>query len=470
MAAPSPTSLQIATGASVGERLRRSELRYRLLFETTQDGILLLNGTTAQIEDANPYLFKMLGYTREELLDKKLWEIGAFNDVPECKRLFAELLKKGTVRYEELPLRTATGKEIAAEFISNTYDYEGIQIIQCNIRDISERKKSEALLKTAEEIFRGLVEESISGILIIQNDKLVYVNKRAADILNQHNIVGMIGSDFINWVTANDRPIVSGIMLELLTAKSHSATFEFDAHTAEGETISIGANASTANHNGFPVIVGMIQDISEKKRAEEAIRHYILELKSAFMSTVRVATIISEMRDPYTAGHERRVAEIAVAIGKEMGFETDRLAGLRVAGHLHDVGKISIPAEILAKPGKLSDIEFQLIKAHAQASFNVLKEVEFPWPVATVALQHHERMDGTGYPCQLKGDEIILEARIMAVSDVVEAMSSHRPYRAGLGIEAALSEIQKGRGTAYDADVVDACITLFRDKNFPLPE
>jgi PAS domain S-box-containing protein len=378
MAPPSPTNLQIATGVSVGERLRRSELRYRLLFETTQDGILLLNGTTAQIEDVNPYLIKMLGYTYEELLDKKLWEIGAFNDVTECKRLFAELLEKGTVRYEELPLRTATGKEIAAEFISNTYDYEGIQIIQCNIRDISERKKSEALLKTAEEIFRGLVEQSISGILIIQNDKLVYVNKRAADILNQHNIVGMIGSDFISWVAANDRPIVSGIMLELLTAKSHSVTFEFDAHTAGGETISIGANASAANHNGFPVIVGMIQDISEKKRAEEAIRHYILELKSAFMSTVRVATIISEMRDPYTAGHERRVAEIAVAIGIEMGFDTDRLAGLRVAGHLHDVGKISIPAEILAKPGKLSDIEFQLIKSHAQASYNVLKEVEFP--------------------------------------------------------------------------------------------
>jgi len=184
---------------------------------------------------------------------------------------------------------------------------------------------------------------------------------------------------------------------------------------------------------------------------------------------VQVATTLSEMRDPYTAGHERRVAEIAVAIGAELGFDAPRLEGLRVAGHLHDIGKITIPAEILSKPGKLSAIEFMLIQGHAQASYDILKNVEFLWPVAEIALQHHERMDGSGYPQGLKGEAILLEARIMAVADVVEAMSSHRPDRAGLGIEKALTEIDRGRGSAYDADVSDACLRLFREKHHQLP-
>ena len=190
---------------------------------------------------------------------------------------------------------------------------------------------------------------------------------------------------------------------------------------------------------------------------------------ASFMQTLAVITTLSEMRDPYTAGHERRVAEIAVAIGAELGFDASRQEGLRVAGHLHDIGKMTIPAEILSKPGKLSAIEFQLIQGHAQAGHDVLKGVEFPWPVAEVALQHHERIDGSGYPQRLKGEAILLEARIMAVADVVEAMSSHRPYRVGRGIEAALQEIERGRGSVYDTDVADACLKLFREKGYAIP-
>jgi putative nucleotidyltransferase with HDIG domain len=175
------------------------------------------------------------------------------------------------------------------------------------------------------------------------------------------------------------------------------------------------------------------------------------------------------MRDPYTAGHERRVAEIAVAIGREFGFDDRRLEGLRVAGYLHDVGKMTIPSEILSKPGRLSAIEFQLIQGHAKASYDVLKDVEFPWPVAQVALQHHERIDGSGYPQGLKGEDIMIEARIMAVADVLEAMSSHRPYRPGLGIEKALAEIERGRGSVYDTRAADACLRLFREKGYVVP-
>lgn len=214
---------------------------------------------------------------------------------------------------------------------------------------------------------------------------------------------------------------------------------------------------------------GTCTDIHDMKMAELEIAHYVEQLQGAVMGTVKVATTLSEMRDPYTAGHERRVAEIAVAIGAELGFDARRQQGLRVAGHLHDVGKMTIPSEILSKPGKISAIEYQLIQGHAQAGYDVLNDVEFPWPVALVALQHHERMDGSGYPQGLKGEAILLEARIMAVADVVESMSSHRPYRPALGIEAALAEIKRGRGSAYDPVVADACIKLFREKAYAIP-
>ena len=207
-----------------------------------------------------------------------------------------------------------------------------------------------------------------------------------------------------------------------------------------------------------------------RERAEKQAQGYLTQLESAFMSTVEVATTLSELRDPYTAGHERRVGKIAAAIGAELGLDAHQQEGLRVAGYLHDIGKITIPAEILSKPGKLSRLEFQLIQAHAQSSYEVLKDVRFPWPVAEVALQHHERMDGSGYPQGLRGNAILLEARIMAVADVVEAMSSHRPYRAGLGIDAALVEIERGSGCGYDRVVAAACLRLFREKGYTLPD
>jgi putative nucleotidyltransferase with HDIG domain len=212
----------------------------------------------------------------------------------------------------------------------------------------------------------------------------------------------------------------------------------------------------------------------EKRAAEllvanQEIQRYIAELETAFMSTVQVVTTLSEMRDPYTAGHERKVAELAVAIGAELGFSVLQQEGLRVAGYLHDVGKITIPAEILAKPGKLSWIEHRLIQEHPQSGYGVLKNVKFPWKIAEVVLQHHERMDGSGYPKGLKGEVILLEARILAVADVVEAMSSHRPYRPALGIEAALTEIESRRGTFFDTSVVDACLRLFRENNYVIP-
>jgi putative nucleotidyltransferase with HDIG domain len=173
-----------------------------------------------------------------------------------------------------------------------------------------------------------------------------------------------------------------------------------------------------------------------------------------------------EMRDPYTSGHQRRVSELASAISAELGLDAQRIEGVRVGALLHDIGKIAVPAEILTRPGRLSDMEYGMIKGHAQVGHDILKDVSFPWPVREMILQHHERLDGSGYPHGLKGGRIVLEARILTVADVVEAMTTHRPYRAGLGIDKALAEIEQGRGNLYDPAAVDACLRLFREKGF----
>ena len=470
-------SLQVSTsdsgpdplGDAARESLRHSESRYRRLFETAQDGILILNADTAQIDDANPYLVNMLGYSHSDLLGKKLWEVGAFLDIAESKENFFALQKAGYIRYDNLPLRTINGDIIEVEFVSNCYVCDGVQVIQCDIRDITNHKVAERALISAEAKFRGLVEQVIAGIFIIQDGVVVYVNSRGAEIVGHGTADELIGTDLFRWVSEADRDHVSESMRQLTDGVTMSIAFSFAALRLDGATVEVCANAAYATHNGHPAVIGMFIDISEKRRAAREIQRYIAQLKTALASTVEVATIISEMRDPYTAGHERRVAEIAVAIGGELGLDSGRLEGLQVAGHLHDIGKMTVPAEILTRPGKLRVTEFQLIQEHAQAGYDVLKGVEFPWPVAQVALQHHERLDGTGYPLGIRGKAILLESRIIAVADVVEAMFSHRPYRAGLGLDKALAEIERGRGTAFDADVVDACLRLFREKGYRLP-
>ncbi len=331
------------------------------------------------------------------------------------------------------------------------------------------RQSAEEHLRAAEEQFRGLVEQSIAGIYIIQIGKLAYVNRRFAEILGYAAAEDLIGTDPLLMVAETDRGRVMENMRRWLEGEVPAVNHEFTAVRKDGVMIEIGVHGARATHQGQPAIIGLMQDISEKKRANAQIQRYITQLRTAFLSTVEVATSLSEMRDPYTAGHERRVGQIAAAIGAELGLDAQRVEGLRVAGQLHDIGKITIPAEILSKPGKLSPVEFDLIRSHAQSGYDVLKEVEFPWPVAEIALQHHERMDGSGYPQGLKGEAILFEARIMAVADVIEAMSSHRPYRPGLGIDRALAEIEQGRGRTYDPAVADACLQLFREKRYQMP-
>jgi HD-GYP domain-containing protein (c-di-GMP phosphodiesterase class II)/HAMP domain-containing protein len=215
-------------------------------------------------------------------------------------------------------------------------------------------------------------------------------------------------------------------------------------------------------------VLVLLVDITDRKQAEEKLQQTLESLRKAVGTTIQVLVSAVESRDSYTSGHQSRSADLACAIATEMGLAQDKIEGIRMAGSIHDIGKLSIPAEILAKPTKLTDIEFSLIKEHSRCGYGMLKDVESPWPLAQIVYQHHERMDGSGYPRNLKGDEILMEARIIAVADVVEAIASHRPYRAALGIEIALEEIEKNKGLLYDKDVADACLRLFRKKSYSM--
>ncbi|OGP53354.1 MAG: hypothetical protein A2Y65_05570 [Deltaproteobacteria bacterium RBG_13_52_11] len=221
-------------------------------------------------------------------------------------------------------------------------------------------------------------------------------------------------------------------------------------------------------HGTISTVFGVSRDITERKQGERELQRSYHKLRETLITTVNALASTIEMRDRYTAGHQRRVTMLACAIAEEMGLTEEQFDGIRLAGLVHDIGKITIPAEILNKYGRISATEFNIIKTHPLEGYKVLKEIEFPWPVAQIVLQHHERLDGSGYPQGLKNGGIMLEAKILAVADVVEAMASNRPYRPALGIEAALEEITKNRGVLYDPEVADVCARVFIERGFKL--
>lgn len=241
----------------------------------------------------------------------------------------------------------------------------------------------------------------------------------------------------------------------------------FRARDQNGQEQFLLCNAMpTQREDGSVLWDGALQDITEHRRMEEERQDYLVRLEKSMESTVQAIAHTIEKRDPYTAGHQRRVAALTKHLGEELNLSPDEVHGITLAASIHDIGKIHIPSEILTYPGELGTIEYELVKTHAQIGYEILKLTDFPWPVAQMVLQHHERMDGSGYPQHLTGDKLLLGARIIAVADVVESIASYRPYRPALGLHDALEEIEEHRGTLYDANVVNACLRLFREKNY----
>ncbi|MGE3550485.1 MAG: HD domain-containing phosphohydrolase [Geobacter sp.] len=310
----------------------------------------------------------------------------------------------------------------------------------------------------------ALVKSSPLGIIAIDlNGKIQLWNKAAEETSGwrEEEIIGrsikVLSADAGE---AYEELCKQTLMKQVFTSLPLSAT------RRDGSDICVSYSAAPVFDAENKIIgtVAILYDITRKMALEAALKDNLEKMNRVVDETVHALATAIEKRDRYTAGHQQQVAQLAHAIAVEMGgLDDDRIKGIRTAGMIHDIGKLYVPNEILSKPGRLTDLEFGLIKTHPQAGYEILQEIEFPWPIARVVQQHHERMDGSGYPAGLAGDEILLEARIVGVADVVEAMSSHRPYRPGKGEESALQEIKRGRGSAYDSHVVDACLTVFRN-------
>jgi PAS domain S-box-containing protein/putative nucleotidyltransferase with HDIG domain len=348
---------------------------------------------------------------------------------------------------------------------------EFLDSVANTLAGIIKRKQAEEALKESEEKYRSIVENAQEGIYrTTPEGRFITVNRAMADMLGYESPEELIASytDITHqlYVNPEDRTKLRRMVEEHGYVKG----FETQFYRKDGNRIWVAIHIRAVHDTNGRVLYyeGLNEDITMRKQADEERKQSLERLRKALGATIQVMVSAVEMRDPYTAGHQIRSADLARAIAMEMGLPREKIDGIRMAGSIHDIGKLSIPAEILSKPTKLSEIEFSLIKEHARKGFEMLKDVEFPWPLAEIAYQHHERMDGSGYPRNLKGDEILMEARIMAVADVVESMASHRPYRPGLGIDAALEEIEKNKGIFYDNTVADACLRLFREKGFQL--
>jgi PAS domain S-box-containing protein len=336
------------------------------------------------------------------------------------------------------------------------------------IIDITERKQAEVALRESESLSKSLIDYMHDAVLILNWDgSILFANLAAAKIIEYERPEAFVGHNMIEYLHP-DSFQKAAEDIEAVKAGKMGFPSEYQLFSVTGRRIwveSIGGNIIFRNASANLVC---IRDITERKQAEEELLRTLESLRKAVGATIQVMVSAVEARDPYTAGHQLRTADLARTIATDMGLTQDTIDAIRMAGSIHDIGKLYVPSEILTKPSKLTDIELSLIKEHSRRGYEMLKDVESPWPLADIIYQHHERMDGSGYPRNLKGDDILMEARILAISDVVESMGSHRPYRPSLGIEAAIEEIEKNRGKLYDTGAVDACLRVFREKGYQL--
>ena len=451
---------------------KRAEEQYRLLATNTRDVIWIAN-LDGHFAYVSPSVELLRGYTVEEVMQQtfedvltpasmevatagirdllRVLETGASYPIHEMREL-EQVCKDGSTVWTEVVTTTLHGEN---------GELEGILGVS---RDISERRQARADLEANEKLLRQTLEATTDGIWTWNFET------REMDFSTRY--YKMLGYEpdafppsFDNWVSLihpDDREGALAVATNYLETKPDEYENVFRLRSADGTYRWIRARARVVDRNPSGEAVFMIgshEDVTIRRRAEE-------KLRSSLEATIQAVAWLIEKRDPYTAGHQRGVMKLAEAIGQAMELPASRIEGIRAAAILHDIGKITAPAEILSKPSALAKTEYALIKAHPEIAYEVLQTIDFPWPVAEIVHQHHERMDGSGYPQGLSGDDILLEARIIAVADVVEAMSSHRPYRPALGIDAALAEIAANRVRLYDAAVVDACVHLFEDQAF----
>ena len=442
---------------------RASAALYRRIVETAREGIWAMDGEY-RTTFVNPQMAAMLGYEVDEMLGRVVTDCLFEEDLATQGTAMREL-SRGQSGSHQTRLRRKDGAEVWA-IVSFASDIgpEGELVGSFGMfTEVTERQQAEDALRDSEERYRVLLEESPDPMFSFTPEgRYTYVNPAFAEGVGKPvaNIIGKSLWDVFPKEEADKR--FAALSQVLRTGERE--VIEARVTRADGDRYYMTTITAIKDAAGKAVSASCSsRDITARKRAEQGLLESLAAQQSITEGVIAALGHTIEARDPYTAGHQRRVSELGAAMALRMGLGEELAEGLRVGGMLHDVGKVNVPVEILSKPGLLSTMEFELIKGHAQAGFDILAAIDFPWRVAEMALQHHERQDGSGYPAGLRGDEILPEARILAVADVVEAMASNRPYRPALGLEAALEEVRSGAGTRFDAAAVAACEHVFAE-------
>src|SRR5450830_731408 len=509
------------------EALKNMAMKFRTIYESTSDAIMLLD--EQGVFDCNAATLRIFACpTRDDLVGKQPSQLspptqpGGAESMRLANEYIATAYRNGSHQFEWTHCRL-DGAQFPADVLLTAMELGGKPVLQATVRDITRRKQDERALARANRALRtlsacnealvraanepGLLDAICRLIVETGGYRMAWVGfpeQNAAKTVRpaaQYGYdEGFLAAAPISWADSELGRGPTGTAIRTGTVQVNqnflinpaSAPWREEAQTRGYQSniappltsvagtlgvLTIFAAAPDAfNETEVILLKELASDLAfgiatlrtrvERDRIAYEHQHHEDILRQSLEDSIKAIADTVEMRDPYTAGHQRRVGQLAVAIARELGLPEDTMRGIELAASIHDLGKISIPAEILAKPIKLTSIEYMLLKNHPQAGFDILKDIRFPWPIATMVLQHHERLDGSGYPQGLKGEQILLESRIMAVADVVEAMASHRPYRAALGVDAALEEIGRGRSVIYDALAVDACLRLFADKRF----
>ena len=451
------------------DALQGSEKYFKEITENSSD-IIVITDKNGDIKYCSRSTERFTGYKPEELIGRNVIRIIHPDDVKRAVGDFGKaILAKDSAIPNGFRIVHKDGSERYFEGLGkNLLDNPSVAGFIMNVHDTTERKQADEALRESERKYKSLIDNFQDIILTINLEgKITFASQSIKEKLGYES-AETINMSILDFVQEEDHQRVMENLQKGMKGEKITG-FQIQVITKSGKRLFFESSFSRVYKDGEVVgAQAIIKDITESKRAEEELKQSFERMRKALGATVQSISMIVEMKDPYTAGHQQRVSDLARAISTEMGLSADQRDFIRTASAIHDIGKISIPAEILSKSTKLTDMEFNLIKTHAQSGHDILKDIEFPWPVADVVLQHHERMDGSGYPQGLKGNDIFLEARIMAVADVVEAIASHRPYRPSLGIDCALDEISRNKGILYDADVVDACLKLFQEKGYTL--
>lgn len=512
------------------DALEQSEAMFRTLFETSQDAMMISGGE--DFIDCNPAMLRMFRYPdvasmrqlrRDDLFPP--YQSGGDKSSPCADDKIRQALTEGYAHFEWTH-RRADGTTFPSEVTLVPMEINNRQVVQATIRDISRRKQNEVSMRQLNRALQTLSQ--VNHILVHARDESALLNDICRTIVEsggyrlawigfaRHDDArtvepvaqfgfeeGYLSSLKISWknddygngptgiaIRTGNPSIVRDIHNDPKFAPWREQAIQRDYASSIAlplikDNVTLGAlNIYSRYPDAFGdseiMLLGeLADDIAfgihtqrlnlEHTDIEEERKGHKLRLQEALLQTIQAITVMVEKRDPFTAGHQRRVADLAVAIAQELDFDEVRQEGIRFGAMIHDIGNIYVPAEILNRPGKLSESELQIVRSHPSVGYDIVKDINFPWPVADMILHHQERLDGSGYPDGLKGDSISLEARIIGVADVVEAMLSHRPYRASFSVEEMLQEIERYRGIKYDAQAVDACARLFRDKNYTLP-